>query len=41
LGEWRGASPKAKNQLFLGLGLLVFSTIIIGYGNYIGGSSAH
>lgn len=41
LGEWRGASPKAKNQLFLGLGLLVFSTIIIGYGNYIGGPSAH
>lgn len=37
LGEWKGASPKAKRLLFLGLGVLVLSTIIIGYGNYIGG----
>lgn len=37
LGEWKGASKRAKGLLFLGLGVLVLSTIIIGYGNYIGG----
>lgn len=41
LGEWKGASPKAKRLLFLGLGLLVLSTVVIGYGNFIGGQAAH
>lgn len=41
LGEWKGASAKAKGRLFIGLGVLVLSTIIIGYGNYIGGPSGH
>lgn len=36
LKEWKGASPKSKGLLFAGLGILVLSTIIIGYGNYIG-----
>jgi L-rhamnose-H+ transport protein len=39
LHEWRGASGKAKGLLFLGLATLVLSTVIIGYGNYIGGAS--
>ncbi len=34
--EWKGASRKAKTQLFLGLAVLVLSTIVVGYGNYIG-----
>jgi len=41
LGEWKGASTKAKGLLFLGLGILVLSTAVIGYGNYIGGQSGH
>ena len=41
LGEWKGASKTAKNRLFIGLGILVLSTLIIGYGNYIGGQTSH
>jgi L-rhamnose-H+ transport protein len=41
LGEWKGASGRARGLLFLGLGVLVLSTIIIGYGNYIGGHGSH
>lgn len=41
LGEWKGASTKSRRLLFAGLGVLVLATIVIGYGNYIGGSSAH
>jgi L-rhamnose-H+ transport protein len=41
LGEWKGAAPKAKGLLFLGLGILVLSTVVIGYGNYIGGRTGH
>ena len=41
LREWKGASPKAKGLLFAGLGILVLSTVIIGYGNYVGGASGH
>ena len=39
LHEWRGASGKAKGLLFLGLATLVLSTVIIGYGNFIGGAT--
>ena len=41
LGEWKGASWKAKKLLFIGLGVLVLSTVVIGYGNYIGGQGGH
>lgn len=41
LGEWKGASPKAKTLLFIGLGGLVLSTVVIGYGNYIGVHGGH
>lgn len=35
LHEWRGASKKALQLLFVGLAVLVGSTIVIGYGNYL------
>ncbi len=36
LREWRGASNKAMLLLRLGVATLVLSTIIVGYGNYLG-----
>jgi L-rhamnose-H+ transport protein len=36
LKEWRGASRKAIFLLRLGVATLVVSTIIVGYGNYLG-----
>jgi hypothetical protein len=36
LHEWKGASFKAKGLLFLGLLVLVGSTLVVGYGNYLG-----
>ncbi|MCX6875888.1 MAG: hypothetical protein NTW21_19065 [Verrucomicrobia bacterium] len=36
LHEWKGASFKAKGLLFLGLAVLVTSTLVIGYGNLLG-----
>jgi hypothetical protein len=42
LGEWRGASAKSKGLLLGGLAILVLSTVVIGYGNWVGGlASAH
>jgi L-rhamnose-H+ transport protein len=41
LREWKGASPKSKGLLYAGLGILVLSTVIVGYGNYIGSSTGH
>lgn len=35
LKEWRGASSRAMTFLFLSLAVLVGSTVIIGYGNYL------
>ena len=39
LKEWRGAG--ARTELFVAFSLLVLvsSTVIVGYGNYVGGSS--
>jgi L-rhamnose-H+ transport protein len=36
LKEWRGSSSRTKRKLALGLLLLVLSTIVVGYGNYLG-----
>jgi L-rhamnose-H+ transport protein len=36
LKEWRGASPKAMRLLRLGVATLLLSTLIVGYGNYLG-----
>jgi L-rhamnose-H+ transport protein len=33
--EWFGASPKARRLIFVGIGLLIASTIVIGAGAYI------
>jgi L-rhamnose-H+ transport protein len=35
LHEWKGSSKKTFNVLFAGIGVLVFSTVVVGYGNYI------
>jgi len=35
LKEWKGASGLTKTLLAVGLGTLVYSTLIIGYGNYL------
>lgn len=35
LHEWKGASPKAMRLLAVGLVVLLASTIVIGYGNYL------
>jgi L-rhamnose-H+ transport protein len=36
LKEWRGSSEGTKGKLALGLLMLVLSTIVVGYGNYLG-----
>jgi len=38
LKEWKGASARAMTFLFLSLAVLVGSTVIIGYGNYLAAS---
>ncbi len=35
LKEWKGSSRTTKGKLALGLATLVFSTIVVGYGNYL------
>jgi L-rhamnose-H+ transport protein len=36
LKEWSGSSRSTKRTLFAGLATLVLSTIVVGYGNYLG-----
>jgi L-rhamnose-H+ transport protein len=36
LKEWKGASSKTMRLLFFSLLLLIASTVIVGYGNYLG-----
>jgi len=40
LKEWRGSGRGTKTKLALGLALLILSTIIVGYGNYLGAQAA-
>ena len=40
LKEWKGASRRTMRLLMLSLAILVGSTIIVGYGNYLGVSSS-
>ena len=40
LREWKGAGLKARRLLFAGLAILILSTVIVGYGNYVGSGSA-
>jgi L-rhamnose-H+ transport protein len=36
LHEWRGSGSSTKTKLAIGLATLVLSTLVVGYGNYIG-----
>lgn len=36
LKEWAGSSPSTRRTLMIGLATLVLSTIVVGYGNYLG-----
>jgi L-rhamnose-H+ transport protein len=35
LREWKGTTPGTHRLVAAGLGLLVASTVIVGYGNYL------
>lgn len=42
LKEWKGTSKRTHVLVGLGLALLIVSTIVVGYGNYLkGGGPAH
>jgi L-rhamnose-H+ transport protein len=41
LHEWRGSSVSTKTKLAIGLGTLVLSTLVVGYGNYLGVAPPH
>jgi L-rhamnose-H+ transport protein len=41
LNEWKGAGLKTKWLVAFSLLVLVGSTVIVGYGNYLGAASAH
>jgi L-rhamnose-H+ transport protein len=41
LKEWKGAGTRTKWLVFSTLLILVSSTVVVGYGNYIGAASAH
>lgn len=36
LHEWRGTSRRVHNLIFLGILVLVFSTVVVGFGTYLG-----
>ena len=38
LKEWKGASTKTMFLVVLSLLILVTSTVLVGYGNYVGGA---
>ncbi|MGC6401102.1 L-rhamnose/proton symporter RhaT [Sphingomonas sp. FW199] len=39
LREWKGASARIRATVWTGVGLLVFATIVIGYGNSLGSAA--
>ena len=41
LKEWKGSSVSTKTKLAVGLATLILSTIIVGYGNYLGVVPVH
>jgi L-rhamnose-H+ transport protein len=41
LHEWKGASVRTKGWLALSIAVLVLSTVVVGYGNYLGTLPAH
>jgi L-rhamnose-H+ transport protein len=40
LHEWKGTTAGTRRLVAAGLGLLVASTVIVGYGNYLAARSA-
>src|SRR5712664_3890285 len=40
LKEWKGTGPRTKSLVALSLLVLVTSTIVVGYGNYLGSRSS-
>jgi len=40
LHEWRGTSRRTHLLIGIGLAVLIGSTVIVGYGNYLGANSA-
>ena len=40
LQEWRGTSRRTHLLIGIGLAVLIGSTVIVGYGNYLGASTA-
>ncbi len=36
LHEWKGTSPRTHRLIAIGLAVLIASTAIVGYGNYLG-----
>jgi L-rhamnose-H+ transport protein len=41
LHEWKGSSTRTKGMLAVGLATLILSTIVVGYGNYLGVLPGH
>ncbi|MES2922771.1 MAG: L-rhamnose/proton symporter RhaT [Verrucomicrobiota bacterium] len=41
LHEWKGTGPRTRRLVAIGLAVLVASTVIVGYGNYLGASPNH
>jgi L-rhamnose-H+ transport protein len=40
LHEWKGTSRRTHTLIAIGLAVLIGSTVIVGYGNYLGVTSA-
>lgn len=41
LREWRGTSKRTHLLIGIGLSVLILSTLVVGYGNYLGTAAAH
>jgi len=41
LHEWKGTSRRTHGLIAAGLVLLVGSTVVVGYGNYLGAGGGH
>ncbi|MBX7259640.1 MAG: L-rhamnose/proton symporter RhaT [Candidatus Hydrogenedentes bacterium] len=41
LREWKGTSPRTHVLIAIGLAVLIGSTVVVGYGNYLGNLAGH